>query len=402
MRNRTALPTIVGIVIIALGFATSGSSLAAQRTTAAPLRGNSAPVYSWGVPDGQAGINAGLQHGTPTPVFGIREPVIQIATSNSDSYALTSAGAVWAWGAGAHGELGDGQDTPFVSRPVQVSFPSGVIIVSLPTTMPYETAMAIDSQGNVWGWGYDQGSELCMSSYSRISVPTELPLTDVTLASGAGGHALFDSNGKVYGCGVNTYGDLGNGTTTDSPTPTAVLNLSFGSVQALVSSWQGSGALMSNGWYFDWGFNGAGQLGNGSTTNSTVPVLVSLHAAVTQVSQGGSDGKNGQTVALLSDGSVWSWGNGRWGQLGDGSSKSSSSPVQVATRKGVTFSAVASGGSTSYAIDDNGNLWAWGQNNDGQLGTGGTTPTSVPVSVGVSLDGISSTAANVAGFQASF
>jgi alpha-tubulin suppressor-like RCC1 family protein len=402
MQTRTAVVTIVGIVVIALVLATPGTSRAAPNPNGVNQRSYSSTVYNWGVPDGNAGINAGLQHSTPTPLREIHQTIVQITTSNSDTYALTSTGTVWAWGAGGQGELGDGTKDKFVSRPVQVQFPPGVTIESLASPMPYDTALAIDSQGNVWGWGDDQQSELCLSSYGELLWPTQLPLSDVTLASGAGGHALFDSRGRVYGCGVNNYGELGNATTTASPTPTAVVGLPYGPVEALASSWEGSGALMGDGSYYDWGYNKDDQLGDGGSPFIPLPVLVRLPTTVAQVSQGGSDETNGQTVALLSDGSVWSWGSGRSGQLGNGSTDKASPPVQVSVPTGVTFTQVDSGGATCYAIDSSGNAWAWGDNNVGQLGTGGTTSTSTPVSLGVVLSQVSSTATNVAGLQDGF
>jgi alpha-tubulin suppressor-like RCC1 family protein len=406
MKNRTVVLAVAGIAIVVLCVVTLGRSSARSTTrsqgnstlgsTAAPAHSSpghsDTKVYDWG------NIYLGaLFDSKPTLVSGVPGTVTQIATSNSDTYALTSVGTVWAWGGGASGEIGDGEATPFVSTPTKVKFPPGVTIVSLPNPMPDDTALAIDSQGNVWGWGYDHHSELCLSSSSRLLTPVKLPLTHVTLASGAGAHALFYSGGRVYACGLNSDGELGDGTTADSPTPTAVVRLPKGAVRALVSSWQGSGALMADGSYYDWGYNAAGQLGDGRTNNSTTPVLVPLPAAVTQVSQGGSDGENGQSLALLSDGSAWSWGSGRWGQLGDGSQEDASSPVRVAVPSGVTFSQVSSGGASSYAIDGTGHLWAWGQNNAGQLGIGVATGAVRPIPVGIVLSQISSTAAYVAG-----
>jgi alpha-tubulin suppressor-like RCC1 family protein len=173
-------------------------------------------------------------------------------------------------------------------------------------------------------------------------------------------------------------------------------------VTALTSSWEGSGALLSNGAYYDWGYNAAGQLGNGTTADSAVPVRVALPDAVRQVFQGGSGAKNGQSVAILAHGSVWAWGDNDRGQLGVGTRISSDVPVSVDVPKGVTFVKVSSGGYASYAIDRTGRLWAWGDNKSGQLGTGGsTTIATKPVSVGVRLLQVSSTAQNVAGLGAS-
>jgi alpha-tubulin suppressor-like RCC1 family protein len=219
-------------------------------------------------------------------------------------------------------------------------------------------------------------------------VPKQLPLTDVTLASGAGAHMLFDSKGKVYACGVNTYGELGDGKTADKTTPTAVVGLPDVAVKELESSWEGSGALMANGSYYDWGYNKRGELGNGHTTNGLVPIRVSLPAAVTQASQGGSNRSNGQTIVILSNGTVWSWGNGRAKAL----------PARVVVPKGVTFTQVCSGGASFYAIDNKDNLWAWGANNLGQLGNNHTGSESAPVSIGVTLTEVSSTSNNAAGF----
>jgi len=131
-----------------------------------------------------------------------------------------------------------------------------------------------------------------------------------------------------------------------------------------------------------------------------VPIKVGLSARVRQVSQGGSGATNGQTVAILTNGSVWAWGNNRKGQLGDGSTASSGLPVRVEVQKGVSFVRVNSGGYADYAIDRLGRLWAWGGNQNGQLGTGtGTRNETRPVDVGIKLTQVSSTASNVAGLQ---
>jgi alpha-tubulin suppressor-like RCC1 family protein len=196
---------------------------------------------------------------------------------------------------------------------------------------------------------------------------------------------------------------LGNGSTASSSKPVPVTGLPPAArVTALTSSWEGSGALLSNGAYYDWGYNAAGQLGDGGTADRDVPVRVKLPAAVRQVSQGGSGSGNGQTVAILADGSVWAWGDGTKGQLGDGRTTGSDVPVQVKVPAGVTFTTVNSGGYSCYAIDRSGRLWAWGGNQNGQLGTGSSARIqTTPVDVGIHLTQVSSTASNVAGFEQS-
>lgn len=368
-----------------------------KRTTRATPQGR---VYSFGVVDSFGRLLA-LDHSRPAPVAGVRGTVVQIAASNSNGYALTAGGRVWAWGAGGQGELGNGTTPRFTGRAVAVRFPPAVRIASLANPMPFDTGLAIDTNGDVWGWGADTGHALCLAGTGPVLFPRKLPLSDVTLASGARSHALFLAHGRVVSCGDNAAGDLGDGTTEPSATPTSVVGLPRGQVVDLVASWQGSGALMADGAYFDWGFNREGQLGDGSTKNSSVPVQVRLPAAVERVFQGGSNDSNGQTLALLDDGSIWAWGDGKQGQLGDGSYLSSALPVEVQAPSGVTFTNVATGGYTSYAVSRSGILWSWGSNQFGQLGDGGKElATATPHPIGFAVSQIVSTDLNVVAYGA--
>jgi alpha-tubulin suppressor-like RCC1 family protein len=356
-------------------------------------------VYTFGVA-GTKGMVIQTRHETPTQIPGIEGTVVQIATSNSDTYALTSAGTVWAWGVGSNGELGNDSTPLYVRTAVQVEFPAGITITSLPNPMPFDGGLAIDSQGVAWAWGLNADNDLCLPSGLVVRTPAPVPLTDVTLGTGARTHSLFVSHGTVYGCGSGEFGELGNGETENSSTPTPVVGLPQGPVKSLTSSWGGSGALMEDGSYYNWGYNRAGQLGDGTTTDSAIPVRVVLHEAVDQVFQGGSGAKNGQTIALLSDGSLWTWGNGRHGQLGNGETENSSTPIHISLPGRSRAANVASGGYASYAIDTSGKLWAWGRNDEGQLGIGTSGPDHLtPVSTGLSLRQISSTAQNVAGLS---
>ena len=399
MTHRRGLTAVVaaliaGVALAACGGAsTTGSSATTSTTPDHPV------VYTFGVA-GTKGKIVQTQHATPTPISGIVGTVVQIATSNSTTYALTSSGTVWAWGVGSSGQLGNGSTPAYTHAAVEVDFPTGTQITSLPNPMPFDGGLAIDAQGDAWGWGLNAEHELCLASGAVVRRPAKIPLSHVTLGTGARTHSLFDANGTVYACGAGSYGELGNGDTADRSSPTPVVGLPSGTVKALTSSWGGSGALMADGSYYNWGYNQAGQLGDGSTTDSSVPVHVPLRAGVVQVFQGGSGQKNGQTLALLADNSLWAWGNGKYGQLGTRNTHNSTTPVRITLPDGAQAATVATGGFASYAIATDGKLWAWGRNDDGQLGTGSSGPRQLtPVSVGITLRQVTSTAQNVAGLS---
>lgn len=382
------------IVVVAMVLAPGDSASASSRSSS-----STSTVYRWGVV-GNRGPIARLEQQTPKAIAGITGKVLQIATSNSDGYALTSTGQVYAWGVNSYGELGDGHLTAYETKAVKVDLPAGVKITTLANPMPFDAGLAIDSNGHAWGWGLNGAGDLCGSGLIETR-PFQLPLSDVTLATGARTHALFDSNGTVYACGSGDAGELGNGSTSNASTPTPVAGLPSGvRVTALTSSWEGSGALLANGDYYNWGYNAAGQLGDGTTTDSAVPVKVGLSSPVTRVFQGGSGAKNGQTIVVLEDGSVWMWGSNDRGQLGNGTRTDSDVPVQVHVPRGVTFVEVSSGGFATYAIDATGRLWAWGGNQSGQLGTGSDHRIETrPVDVGIHFEQVSSTAQDVAGLE---
>jgi alpha-tubulin suppressor-like RCC1 family protein len=340
----------------------------------------------------------------PKVVAGIKGTITSVATSNSDSYALTSTGAVYAWGHGSQGELGNGTQPVSQATAVRVDFPAGVKIAQLPNPMPYDGGMAISTTGTVYAWGNDQKHQFCRSSTSPILTPVPVRrLPHVTLAAGALFHTIYDSNGTVYSCGAGPNGQLGNGTSgTDTSTPVRVLGLPSGPVKALTSAWGNAGVLMANGSYYDWGYNMAGQVGDGTTTNATQAVRVEL-PALSQVSEGGSLPTNGQTIALAFDGHVYVWGNGQFGQMGNGSTSNALQPQLLTEPSGVHFAQVNSGGATDYAVTRSGDLYAWGNNIDDTIGNGVTGKQvhyyTMPVNDHLTVAQVSSTASDVAAFS---
>jgi hypothetical protein len=151
----------------------------------------------------------------------------------------------------------------------------------------------------------------------------------------------------VLAWGYNIFGQLGNGTTTNSSTPVAASVPSGTTVTALSGGADHSLALTSTGQALAWGANPAGQLGNGTTTNSSIPVAVSLPSGTTVTAvASGSD----HSLALTSTGQVLAWGYNGSGELGNGTTTNSSTPIAVSLASGANASAVAAGWSHSLAI----------------------------------------------------
>jgi alpha-tubulin suppressor-like RCC1 family protein len=406
--------TALAGTVVAMLAASGAEAAVAGRAPASGSASAKTVAYDWGhVPIGhhttcQPGTAVGGFSNSPfpTPVSGIKGTITSIATSNSDSYALTASGAVYAWGHGSQGELGNGTVTVSQASAVRVDFPAGVKIAKLPNPMPYNGGMAISTTGTVYAWGNDGEHQFCQPGNANILIPIPITLlSHVTLAAGALLHTIYDSNGTVYSCGAGPHGQLGNGTSGKSAvtaTPVKVTGLPSGPVAALTSAWGEAGVLMASGAYYDWGYNAAGQVGDGTRKQADVPVRVLKVPAISQVSEGGSVPTNGQTIAVAADGLVYVWGNGKAGQVGNGTTRDALTPQLLVPPAGVQFVKVNSGGATDYAIGKAGDLHAWGTNTQCEIGNGvfgSKVPKYTrPVSDHLIVIQVSSTAADVAAF----
>jgi len=183
------------------------------------------------------------------------------------------------------------------------------------------------------------------------------------------------SNGTVMAWGDNAYGQLGNGTTTDSNIPVAVTGIT--NAVAVAAGGFHSAALLSDGTVMTWGRNSSGQLGDGANTGRNTPVAVSDIDNAVAIAAGGV-----HTLAVLDDGTVKAWGEDYNGQLGDGfNNNSKNTPVSVDDVADAV--AVAAGANHSAAVLSNGKIKAWGSNSHGQIGSGGFAD-SYPIPVTVS------------------
>jgi alpha-tubulin suppressor-like RCC1 family protein len=215
-----------------------------------------------------------------------------------------------------------------------------------------------------------------------------LSKTVVALAAG-GYHSLaLTADGLVFAWGRNyDYGQLGNGSATDSNVPVAVTadgELAGKTVVAVAAGGYHSLALTADGLVFAWGRGDFGQLGNGSDLNSFVPVAVDTNGVLAGKTVVAIAAGTGHSLALTSDGLVFAWGYNYAKQLGNDSTTNSNVPVAVMANgvlagKAVVAIAAPSFGVRSLALTADGKVFAWGANSNGQLGDGTTTGAGVPV-----------------------
>jgi len=286
--------------------------------------------------------------------------VVSIWGGARHGIALKSDGAVWAWGINLHGMLGDGTLTER-HVPVQVHGPSDVGYLSTITAIMggEQHNFALKSDGTVWAWGWNGFGQLGDGTYTDSYTPVQVSgLVSVTALGGRGYHSLaIDSGGSVWAWGWNSYGQLGITTDiTRTAVPTQVLGLS--GVLTVTGGYNFSLALMPDHTLRAWGCNTNGELGNGTYTSTSVPVAVTGLSSVSQVSAGWK-----HVVALKSDGTVWTWGQNVNGQLGNGitSTLGVSVPTQVSGLSNVI--AVSGGDCHTAALKSDGTVWTWGCNN---------------------------------------
>jgi alpha-tubulin suppressor-like RCC1 family protein len=302
------------------------------------------------------------------------------ATAIYHSLALTSTGTVLAWGNNGYGQLGNGTNTGS-TVPVTVSLPSGTTATAVATGTYYDS-FAVTSTGSVLAWGNNGYGQLGNGTTADSNVPVGVSLpsgTTVTAVAGGSLHTLaLTSTGSVLAWGDNVYGQLGNGTNVSSAVPVPVSLPSGTVVTAIAAGNHHSLALTSTGSVLAWGYDLFGQLGNGTNASSNVPVPVSLPSGTVVTAIAGGFW---HSLALTSTGSVLSWGYNFYGELGNGTNTDSNIPVSVSLPAGDTVTAVSAGAYHSLALLSTGLALAWGRNNDGQLGNNTTTDSNVPVSV---------------------
>jgi alpha-tubulin suppressor-like RCC1 family protein len=368
-------------------FKVTDSSANQETATSAPLALTIGPapalstVEEWGR-NGDPGLKSTTDSTTPVAVtFPYGTAPTAVAAGANFSLALAYGGGVVAWGDGGDGQLGDGS-TATAQGPRQVQLPPGVVATAV-AAGGYE-AYALTSAGQVYAWGANYSGALGNRSTASSDTPVRVALpagavATAIAAGGAYGLALTSSH-KIYAWGDGAAGQLGNGSTGSHDVPVAVALPAGATPTAIAAGGAHALARLSNGTLLAWGEGADGQLGNGGTSSSDVPVAVHLPAntAVAAIAAGAA-----HSVALTQAGAVLCWGFDAEGQLGTGAGATSDRlvPTQVTLPAAVKAAAVTAEEYDTLVRTPAGAIYAFGANQDGELGNGKTTGSATPAAV---------------------
>ena len=325
--------------------------------------------------------------------------IVSLAAGDMFGLALDDQGVVYTWGQAYYGKLGDGRGDDanrLLPGPIDTSgVLSGKKVIYIAAATQF--CFGITDDGKLYSWGRNYfgtlgdgtgGNNDDHNSNVPVAVDTNGALSGkrIVAVSAFLYHALaLDSKGIVYAWGLNENGQLGNNSTVDSHVPVVVdtsgvlkdkkiIDIATGSAHSL--------ALDSDGHVYAWGSNEYGQLGNNSSVDSYVPVMVDTNGVlkgkkIVAIAAGFS-----HSLALDSDGKIYAWGLNDHGQLGNNSTVDSPVPVMVDTNgvlAGKNIVRISAGNVHSVAMDDNGIVYTWGCNDHGQLGDGTTEDRHVPI-----------------------
>ena len=334
-------------------------------------------LWGWGNnSDGNLGDNTTTARSSPVQTIAGGVNWKQVSGGYRSSIAIKTDGTLWAWGFNGEGTLGTNNTTSY-SSPVQT--------IAAGTNWKQVSCFrfcvaAIKTDGTLWLWGDNGSGQLGTNNITKYSSPVQTVSggTNWRQVSCGGSHtAAIKTDGTLWLWGAHYYGELGNNATAGYPNARSspVQTVSGGTNWKLVSCGDThTGAIKTDGTLWLWGDNGDGQLGDNTLTSKSSPI---------QTVAGGTNWKQVScgsvyTGAIKTDGTLWMWGDGTGGKLGNNLTFDRSSPVQTVSA-GINWRQVSCGFSTTGAIKTDGTLWMWGVGTSGELGDNTRTSKSSPV-----------------------
>tara|TARA_B110000014_G_C20126080_1_gene599997 strand:+ start:285 stop:1439 length:1155 start_codon:yes stop_codon:yes gene_type:complete len=294
-------------------------------------------------------------------------------------------GSLWAWGSNWSGELGDGTTT-HRSSPVQIGALTDWLLAT--NGMPANWSNPIKNDGTLWVTGANDYGQLGLGDTTNRSSPVQVGALTNWFQAGGGDYQgiAIKTDGTIWSWGRTHYGQGGRNNATDVSSPVQIGSLTdwkgttsddlLDGVTKLGVGTANTHVIKSDGTLWAWGWGAQKTGGWGDTSNRSSPVQIGSGTDWASVSAAYTY----NTMAVKTGGTLWAWGKGDYGQLGQGNTTDHDSPVQVGAL--TTWKYGGNGSHWSCAVKTDGTLWAWGRNNKGQLGLGDTTNRSSPVQVG--------------------
>lgn len=340
----------------------------------------------------QDSVASGAQEGT---CAGRKTKWRQVTAGANISCGIKNDGKAYCWGNNYWGQIGDGSTT-FSSLPVAVDttgFLKNKTIKDI--AIGYNSACAVTTDNKIYCWGDGSigqlGNNLLNSSLTPVAVDMSGVLSGKTInmiSAGWHSYCVVASDNQVYCWGNNGSGQLGDGSEIDRPYPVKV-TFSGQSIKAISSEDSTFCAITFSNSAYCWGYNGDGEVGDGSSTDKTTPSAVDTTGVLSGKTIKSISAGREHTCAIASDNRAYCWGYNSYQQIGNTSISELGSPVPVAVDtsdilNGINLESVSAGGYHTCVISNAGKAYCWGINWDGALGNNTTENSPVPVAVDAS------------------
>lgn len=285
---------------------------------------------------------------------------------------------LFGWGRNATGTIGIGNTIDY-SSPMQV----GNLVNWKQVSGGTGSTLAIKTDGTLWSWGSNYYGETAQGNNTSLSTPLIVGSLNNWRQINVGGGFVgaTKTDGTLWMWGFGGFGQLGQNNTINYSSPVQIGSLV--PWRQVSCGQNATSAIKLDGTLWAWGNNSIGQLGDGTVTNRSLPVQIGLDTTWKQVvcGYGITAADIEHHVAITTDGKLWAWGYNNNGQLGLGDTANRTTPVQVGTL--TNWKKISDDlGRSTFAIKTDGTLWAWGLNSSGQLGIGNRINYSSPVQVG--------------------